>query len=392
MPNSSMYQATYRSFYECPSYIGMFERFHVSTMCFFLVQQSGCQQTNKVVPLCQDSCTSYLTSQQNIFSNASTCTQSQSETLKAQRNDNPYSKFCSTLPAFNAANSTACSLGQEPESLQCGFFAKEDATVMCSSTLKDDPCCQKFVEGQLQNLAEVLNAPNNVWVIVAIVTGVIVILIVLFFLYIRGKRWSKQATAASRMSNNAKKLSVFGTIAKGAGLNVERNSFLQQPLPKKNNLESLYSNAPKSVYPSQTTLQGNNSVNKSVINSGNTVPPLPSYLNVSNAKAVSKQQEEDKTYSMYSIQKASKENPIRMVVIDTYNAALDDELQLKLDDVVIAEETFDDGWALGKNLTTNLVGAFPLACCLVLEKFFTLILNLFSSQWNLTEIVEGILV
>ena len=41
-------------------------------------------------------------------------------------------------------------------------------------------------------------------------------------------------------------------------------------------------------------------------------------------------------------------------------AARPDELTLNPGDVLEIIQTFQDGWALGKNTTTNLKGMFPL--------------------------------
>ncbi|KAJ3222151.1 hypothetical protein HK099_002617 [Clydaea vesicula] len=369
MPNSNIYQKTFQTFYGCPNYLGLYERFHISTMCYFLVQQSGCPQPSNIVPLCKESCDSFLNSQKEIFTNATTCNQTVTETLKSQRNENPYKNFCATLPSLS---NTSCSLGQEPESLQCGFMDKAEATSMCSTVMKQDKCCTDFMESQLRALDAVLNAPNNIGLIVGIATTAVLVLIILFFLYIRGKRWSKQATSAVPMSIADKKVSVIGHIARGAGF---KNSFIQPLPPKKANLDSLYSQAPTAV----SVNTGNQSKFK-VIRKNNdevpTLPPLSDMLKSKTTNANKSRQDlesgnklfENNTLSTsMEFPKASKENPIRMVVIDTYNAALDDELQLTIDDIVIAEETFDDGWALGKNLTTNRIGAFPLACCLPVE-------------------------
>ncbi len=45
-----------------------------------------------------------------------------------------------------------------------------------------------------------------------------------------------------------------------------------------------------------------------------------------------------------------------------------DELSLDLEDIVHADQTFDDGWALGKNVNKGTIGAFPLACCVPLNE------------------------
>lgn len=50
------------------------------------------------------------------------------------------------------------------------------------------------------------------------------------------------------------------------------------------------------------------------------------------------------------------------VVIHPYPSQLADELELKIGDIICLAMHFDDGWALGFNVTTGLKGAFPLVC------------------------------
>ncbi|KAI8047751.1 hypothetical protein BDF21DRAFT_433874 [Thamnidium elegans] len=50
------------------------------------------------------------------------------------------------------------------------------------------------------------------------------------------------------------------------------------------------------------------------------------------------------------------------VVIHSYTSQIPDELQLSPGDIICLALHFDDGWALGFNVTTGLKGAFPLVC------------------------------
>lgn len=50
------------------------------------------------------------------------------------------------------------------------------------------------------------------------------------------------------------------------------------------------------------------------------------------------------------------------VVVHAYPPQMDDELALSVGDVIMLALPFDDGWALGVNLSTGLKGAFPLVC------------------------------
>lgn len=50
------------------------------------------------------------------------------------------------------------------------------------------------------------------------------------------------------------------------------------------------------------------------------------------------------------------------VVIHPYPPQMEDELGLNIGDIVCVAVQFDDGWALGFNVTTGLKGAFPMVC------------------------------
>jgi hypothetical protein len=49
-------------------------------------------------------------------------------------------------------------------------------------------------------------------------------------------------------------------------------------------------------------------------------------------------------------------------VISQYEPKMVDELHLETGDMILVLETFDDGWGQGKNLSTGLIGNFPLVC------------------------------
>ncbi|KAJ3394324.1 hypothetical protein HDU92_007014 [Lobulomyces angularis] len=51
-----------------------------------------------------------------------------------------------------------------------------------------------------------------------------------------------------------------------------------------------------------------------------------------------------------------------MQAIYNYVPNLSDEIYLYIGDPIIVKNKFDDGWALGYNMTTKQEGSFPLAC------------------------------
>lgn len=50
------------------------------------------------------------------------------------------------------------------------------------------------------------------------------------------------------------------------------------------------------------------------------------------------------------------------VVVHPYPPQLTDELALNIGDIICLAVQFDDGWALGFNVTSGLKGAFPVVC------------------------------
>jgi len=64
----------------------------------------------------------------------------------------------------------------------------------------------------------------------------------------------------------------------------------------------------------------------------------------------------------YLPKKGFQNHEVQMVVIEKHSPKLVDEIDLNLGDIVIVEEKFNDGWAFGKNITTDCKGSFPLKC------------------------------
>ncbi|KAI8874436.1 hypothetical protein GQ42DRAFT_151882 [Ramicandelaber brevisporus] len=54
--------------------------------------------------------------------------------------------------------------------------------------------------------------------------------------------------------------------------------------------------------------------------------------------------------------------PFRARVVYNYDKNMDDELELRVNEVMLVLKMFDDGWALARDLSTGREGAIPLAC------------------------------
>jgi hypothetical protein len=69
-------------------------------------------------------------------------------------------------------------------------------------------------------------------------------------------------------------------------------------------------------------------------------------------------------------------------VIHQYYPTQPDELFLEKDDIIVSTVAFDDGWAVGVNLTTGDKGAFPLICVTLASSE--------ALEWLLTEVEQNV--
>ncbi|KAI8928317.1 hypothetical protein BC831DRAFT_448792 [Entophlyctis helioformis] len=54
--------------------------------------------------------------------------------------------------------------------------------------------------------------------------------------------------------------------------------------------------------------------------------------------------------------------PRPYLAIAAFEPALDDELRIQAGDTVLLQKKYEDGWAVGVNVRTGLIGAFPMEC------------------------------
>ena len=212
----------------------------------------------------------------------------------------------------------------------------------------------------------------GVGAIVGIVLAIILVIGVLSSAYFRGKR-------------NAGQRSVFGNIVKGFKVSPKKRKTSQ----KDNQLEpKLFRSSNNSVLPFDVPPRSPETLPNSFVEPDLYITPQRAQTEsirrspsrnskrlTGNFTNVIKRQtptemdfKENNPDSELGIKKQSSlpvQDGIRMTVIDTYESFLDDELKLNLDDVILVSEMFDDGWAVGKNLNTGEIGAFPLNCCLL---------------------------
>ncbi|KAI9204968.1 uncharacterized protein BJ171DRAFT_502508 [Polychytrium aggregatum] len=347
--NNTAYQSQFQSFFDCPNWKGSGERFHISVVCTFLVAQSQCQQPAPWTPLCQESCNLYLSSLNAVFANPASCNQnttsqfSQRRGIQSDLQTSAYAQYCTTLPK----NSTgaACTTGMKFEATQCGFFNTTDAQAYCSSASgSNDPCCPPFVNQTLQSESKILLPIDpKVWIISASVLGVMILGVVFYLVCIRTGRWKKkraqafvplpEETSPAGMSGSGSMLGSASTQRKSLFNSDGRRSLFNGLRSNPNGRISVFSRKSKINVASDFSRPDMEALPVPMF-----VPPVP------------------------SLPSTSQRTNMRMKVIESYTPMMTDEVALRLNDIILVEEMYDDGWAIGQNETNGGSGAFPMAC------------------------------
>lgn len=216
-----------------------------------------------------------------------------------------------------------------------------------------------------------LGPVNNTWIIIGVICGVFGLGIIIFFVYMACQKWKNRTTEAIPVVQST-------YLEKRKTLDMSDNNNIRRGIP-----ESVYSTAgaapmmpPQSFKPGSTpspltpppavpripTLPRTPSLPRKMSNKGTLGTMSDGRASFNEVDGFNKMPSADMGFNdKFSV--ADTTDVIRMRVIDNYPAQMADELTLDLNDVVLADQTFDDGWALGKNVTKGTIGAFPLACC-----------------------------
>ncbi|KAI8915844.1 hypothetical protein EDD86DRAFT_197005 [Gorgonomyces haynaldii] len=329
--------STFQQNYQCPTYAGHNTRFRLSTLCYFFVTQSLDKCTPPaapLVPLCKSTCNSYLSSVQQTFANATVCDQNPGATQAANRASvssvggaqTSLGDFCASL--FDVA-APQCSTGIKTDFAQCGFAFAGDADAYCAVNTQD-PCC---VAKASASAPMTLDPINNVWVIFGIVAGGLVVLGLIFYGVSKFFRKGNQAFQPDRESKAKsffKKFSMYKDVDQQ-----KRSTKMDMPTKPRSSLFTTIR---------ASTMFGNN----------DPAPPLPGGKTNSNPFVS----------GVPSLDAPRGNDPQRKVqVFEDYEAGMDDEMTVKVGDVVIVNEEYDDGWAFGVNISSGREGVFPMAVC-----------------------------
>lgn len=293
-----------------------YPRYSLTKLCAALIQNPSyslpCNFDNQLQPppLCQKTCFEWVDSVTRITDNPRVCSPS------AQRNMTleSYNTQCMTWEGFNGNVSENCISGIANEPYTCGF-GPDDKRMACRYCERngDDMCCQN-VSG--------CNSSLSAGAIVGIVIGcIIAVVLAILALVCICRRKKPLSNPFLFMSSSA------SSSATTQGRNKEYNS---------------------------------NSIPEESIK----VPPTPSPLTTIATQGGNKVQRIESDASTTVIPSATQtpSNEEFYVVVHPYPPQMADELELNYGDIICLALNFDDGWALGFNVTTGLKGAFPIVC------------------------------
>ncbi|KAI7873444.1 uncharacterized protein EV154DRAFT_528031 [Mucor mucedo] len=309
-----------------------YARYSLSYLCASLIQDSlyslPCNFANKVnpPPLCQSTCFDYTASVQAITSNSDVCF---NQELQSARLENMNSS-CVYWSGLNGTLDCIPGIANEPNN--CGYQLESDGCAYCK-TNGTDTCCQT------------IRGCNglSVGAIIGIIIGSLALagMMGAAFFFVRYKN-SRKKNGVSYTGNKFSMNHKTETNDRSNGIGYEalgsQGALVQseQPFLKPSQLDTA-------------------------------LPPLPLPLSLP--------PQGGDLEEFYQVK-------------HPYPPQMGDELGLHVGDIVCVAMNFDDGWALGFNVTTGLKGVFPVVCVApapeeLLEQL------LFDQPTNKTLVEEG---
>ncbi|KAK4514880.1 uncharacterized protein ATC70_002486 [Mucor velutinosus] len=286
-----------------------YARYSLTFMCATIIQDNyyslpcNYQYNLSPPPLCQSTCFDYTASLQAITGNTEVCP-NQREQHSQLENLN------SSCVYWSGLNGTYnCIIGMANEPSNCGFGSVSQACGYCKSN-GTDSCCET-VSG-CRSL--------SVGAIIGIIIGCLVFagLVGAFVFWFCYKKNKKQ----------------------------KYNGFMMN---SQNQKHELHDSSSALGYESLVSQQGFNNASQQKVM---TPPPAISTTNLASPPPIN-------TMSTNSVQPVLDEF---FEVKHPYPPQMGDELGLHVGDIVCVAMNFDDGWALGFNVTTGLKGVFPVVC------------------------------
>jgi hypothetical protein len=229
---------------------------------------------------------------------------SRSALLSPGLTSNNLNTFCVSLKAnLKSLDNTSCFKGATSDFAQCGFLNKAEKDAYCAVNAADICCASPKDPG-----LEVLAPANDMFVIFGIIGASVAGLAILFCVFQKFTFTKMRPTSAYQPKKESKVASKFFSIFNG-----------------NKDVPDIYTNS----------IIGN------------------------------KKEEfmEEDAYIQMPEESFSETGEYKVQVIEDYDAAMEDEMTLTVGDIILVNESFDDGWAEGENATTGDTGIFPMAVC-----------------------------
>ncbi|KAJ3171193.1 hypothetical protein HDU88_008230 [Geranomyces variabilis] len=235
--SSPAYISSFATAYQCPTYSGLGQRYHISFYCAWLVEasKSSCPDNNVNASgvdqrrLCQDTCLTARDSLSAVFANGNVCTQStatgaDSVNGKRQAIVDRYTALCATLPT-----TTDCDPGSLAQEINtCGFFSAAEARDFCKAQPTELCCARVMASAQQATIGGASPSPSAgkttassaatglpLVMLVGIIAGCVVAVTLLVAFLIRKRR--VQARKENKRRANVPRLPALSTATASLG-------------------------------------------------------------------------------------------------------------------------------------------------------------------------------
>lgn len=389
----------FKESYGCDNYVGQSLRYHVSSLCYYLVENSGCDQPEDYVPFCGESCNEYITSAENTFSDSDICPFTSSSDLVENRyrfNNGDYATYCRGIPSTDQ-----CSIGIKSDVDMCGFVDKSFAQTYCDDAANtNSECCERFRNS---------NKSNTLAIVLGVIFGILgLILLILLIVFIVRRRRAKKLeeqqdsyysytngeTPINGMSNKFDNPQPMNDISKdmyyagtpisnyNGGMTGPRDPFnnsgmqmhqplseAPQPYARMYSMEPQRNTAYTSTYSAAGNVYRNDSQNSNSLSDSANRQNTGSSNGNNQILSPGMQQNQANASAIAETPISGNVSLVQMKCIEAYNPVLDDEIRLAPGDIITIDEEFDDGWAVGRNESTGEIGAFPVACLVTFNDY-----------------------
>jgi hypothetical protein len=325
----------FKELMQCPTFEGQ-SRFMDSTLCAFMVTASY-EQCKADMPsnppplhLCSSVCEESRNSLRTALANTTMCNpQPTAEAAENRRllftagtTTRNLNDFCTGVATNPSSRAETCFKGLKKEIDLCGFHKREFAVEFCEAN-KSAECCKALEGGEgakSERGEKKHHGPEGASMIVTIVAAAVVVIVAAVAYYVVGYLQKQKHHEHKKPAYLEQKHKSFGFL----------NS---EPTQAKSNT---FSNVRESIIRASRKLS---------------VPDL----------AFTKDAQPDMEQGLDISQKVP--NGTKLKCEEPYDPQMDDEMVCNVGDVIQVLEDYDDGWAMGDNLTTLEKGAFPKSIC-----------------------------